>query len=66
MQTQTKLRVISAPQEAEHILVKVETNLCHQSEAIEIKPANIPSQRFSVFDNIILPERGVPFSPLND
>jgi hypothetical protein len=66
MQTQAKLRVICTLQEAEHIQVKVETSPCHQSEVAEIKPPNIPDRRSTTLHNLILPERGVPFSPLND
>jgi hypothetical protein len=36
------------------------------TESVELMPTLRPSQPLSLFHNVILPESGVPFSPLND
>ena len=63
MQTQTKT---NARRNGARLEVKTETGRWQQPEAIELKSASATGQTFSFFQNLILPERGVPFSPLND
>ncbi len=48
------------------IEVRTQAGRWQQPETVKLQPAFVPSQPYSFFYNVILPESGVPFSPLND
>jgi hypothetical protein len=48
------------------IEVRTEAGRWQQPQAVGLKPALLPGLPPQVFNSMILPGRGVPFSPLND